>query len=153
MRVLRADSSVSNSQMKEITGESVFKLDEIEGSDLGQVIQKLEEIAVDMVKKQVGLSMERLGGELPDSQTLNAKGRKLDAELMLEMFEKIQLDFKEDGTPKELQLVGGMFTDERLSEIDDEISSNAELRERYFDIIARKRREWRDREASRKLVG
>jgi hypothetical protein len=108
---------------------------------------------LDMVRKQTGFALERLDEDIPKSQSVDAKGKKLDVELILQMLETIQLEFYPDGGPHELHVVGGLFSPERLKAVDEEFQNNPELQKRHDDLIARKREEWRAREASRKLVG
>ena len=107
----------------------------------------------DMVRKQTGFALERMSEDIPKSQNVDAKGKKLDAELILKMLETIQLEFYPDGRPHALHVVGGLFTPERLKAVDEEFQSNPELQKRRDELMARKREEWRAREADRKLVG
>lgn len=69
------------------------------------------------------------------------------------MLETIQLEFYPDGRLHELHVIGGLFTPERLKAVEQEFESNPELQKRYDELMARKREEWRAREADRKLVG
>ena len=84
---------------------------------------------------------------------ITAKGKKLDAELFLQFLEVFQLEFYADGLPKELYCVGELFSQERLEALDEEFRNNPKLQKRYDELIAKKKEEWRVREANRKLVG
>jgi hypothetical protein len=130
-----------------------IRFDEIPDLTLEKTIAKYDEMILDMVRKQTGFALERLSEDIPQSQNVDAKGKKLDAELILQMLETIQLEFYPDGRPHELHVVGGLFSPERLKAVGEEFRSNPELLKRHDDLIARKRDEWRAREASRKLVG
>jgi hypothetical protein len=139
--------------MEVISVESFVKLDEIPAQTFDSVVKKFDEITQEMVRKQTELSLRRIDEDLPPSQTVDAKGRKLDAELILEMFEAIQLEFDDDGSIQPLHLVGHLFTSESLAAAEKQTIESPELSRRYEDLIARKREEWRAREADRKLVG
>jgi hypothetical protein len=90
---------------------------------------------------------------MPPSQTVNAKGKKLDAELILQMFETIQLEFNDDGSMQPLHVIGALFTPEHLAAAEKQMVDSPELSKRYEELIARKKEEWSAREADRKLVG
>jgi hypothetical protein len=153
MKVVRADQSESNSQTEQFTSAMEIKFAEIPDLTFDKSIAKFDEMVIDMVRKQTGFALERLSEDIPATQTVDAKGKKLDAEIILEMFETIQLEFYPDGRPQELQVVGGLFTPDRMKAVDEEFQKNPELQKRYDDLISKKREEWRAREADRKLVG
>lgn len=150
---MRADQSESNTGVQQLSSMMEIKVDEIPELTLEKAIAKYDEMILDMVRKQTGFALERLSEDIPKSQSVDAKGKKLDAELILQMLETIQLDFYPDGRPHELHVVGGLFSPERLKAVDEEFQNNPELQKRHNELIARKREEWRAREASRKLVG
>jgi hypothetical protein len=153
MRVMRADESESNTEVRQLSSEMVMKFEEIPTMTFEKAVEKYDAMILDMVRKQTGFALERLNEDIPKSQSVHAKGKKLDAEIILEMLETIQLEFYPDGSPHELHVIGGLFTPERLNAVDDEFNSNPELQTRRDELIARKREEWRAREADRKLVG
>ena len=150
---MRADQSESNTGMQQLSSVMEIRFDEIPDLTFERAVAKYDEMILDMVRKQTGFALERLNEDIPKSQSIDAKGKKLDAELFLQMLETIQLEFYPDGRPHELHVVGGLFSPERLKAVDEEFQNNPELQERHNELIARKREEWRAREASRKLVG
>lgn len=150
---MRADESESNTKTQQLSSMMEIKFDEIPDLTFEKVIAKFDEMILDMARKQTGFALERLNEDIPKSQSVDAKGKKLDAEIILEMLETIQLEFYPDGRPHELHVVGGLFTPERLKAVDEEFQSNPELQKRHDELMARKREEWRAREADRKLVG
>lgn len=153
MKVQRADQSQSNTKAELLSSTMEIRFDEIPDLTFEKAVAKYDEMIVDMVRKQTGMALERLNEEIPATQSVDAKGKKLDAEIILEMFETIQMEFYPDGRPHELHVVGGLFTPERLKAVEEEFQNNPELQKRYDEVIARKREDWRAREASRKLVG
>jgi hypothetical protein len=151
--VIRPDNSESKSEMEVLSVESFIKLDEIPAQTFDSVVKKFDEITQEMVRKQTELSLRRIDEDMPQSQTVDARGKKLDAELILKMFEAIQLEFNDDGSIQPLHLVGPLFTSESLAAAEKQTIESPELSKRYEELIARKREEWRAREADRKLVG
>lgn len=153
MKVMRADQSESNTETQQLSSEMTIKFDEIPDLTLEKAVAKYDEMILDMVRKQTGFALQRLSEEIPASQSVDAKGRKLDAEIILEILETVQLEFYPDGRPHELHVVGGLFSPERLKAVDEQFQNSPELQKRHNELIERKREEWRAREASRKLVG
>lgn len=150
---MRADKSESNTKTQQLSSMMEIKFDEVPDLTFEKAIVKFDEMIFDMVRKQTGFAFERLSEDIPKSQSVDANGKKLDAEIILEMLETIQLEFYPDGRPHELHVIGGLFTPERLKAVAEEFQSNPELQERHDELMARKREEWRAREADRKLVG
>lgn len=153
MKITRADQSESTSGMEELSAHLEIKFDEIENLTLEKAIEKHDSMIVDLVRKQTHFIRERMSNEIPESQTLNAKGRKFDAQVAIEMLEKMQIDFYPDGTPHEIFVDGPLFTSERMAAVEKEIESNPELKSQFDEMMMKKREEWRAREADRKLVG
>jgi len=55
-----------------------------------------------------------VSSEIPESQTLNAKGRKFDAQVVIEILEKMQIDFYPDGNAARALCGRPLFTPERM---------------------------------------
>ena len=153
MKVMRADQSESNTETQQLSSEMQIKFDEIPDLTLEKAVAKYDEMILDMVRKQTGFALQRLSDDIPASQSVDAKGKKLDAEIILEMLETIQLEFYPDGRPHELHVVGGLFSPERLKAVDEQFQKSPELQKRRNELMERKKEEWRAREAGRKLVG
>lgn len=153
MKVVRDDQSESKSDMQQLSTQLEIKLDEIEDLTLDKAIQKHDVMILDMVSKQANFIRERMSSEIPESQSINAKGGKLNAELILEMKDKMQVAFNPDGTPQEIFFDGHLFTPDAIAAVEQEFQNSPELQKRHEDLMAKKREEWRAREADRKLVG
>jgi hypothetical protein len=153
MKVVRDDRSESGSDMQQLSAQLEIKLDEIEDLTLDKAIQKYDVMIFDMVSKQARFIRERMSSEIPESQSINAKGRKLNAELILEMKDKMQVAFNPDWTPQEIFFDGHLFTPDAIAAVEQEFQNSPGLQKRHEDLMAKKREEWRAREADRKLVG
>ena len=90
---MRADASESSTKTQQISSMMEIKFDEIPGLTFEKAIAKFDEMILDMVRKQTGFALERMSEDIPDSQSVDARGKKLDAELILEVLETIQLEF------------------------------------------------------------
>ena len=84
---------------------------------------------------------------------MNQHGKPLDHEAVFAMLESLDLDFDKAGNFDNLSIVVPPMLLPRAKYVLEQINSDKELRNRYLEIIERKRSEWRDREADRKLVG
>jgi hypothetical protein len=150
MQIVRSDKSESESALVQMSSLIEFKLDEIEDLTLEKVVAKIDATVVDIVRQQVSLVRERLSTELPESQTVDGKGRKFDGEIVLQALDRMQMEFYPDGTPHEI------FVDappEKIAAAMKEIENSPELKKRHEELVQKKREEWCAREADRKLVG
>lgn len=113
---------------------------------------KIEKIAQEIAEQQAKMFFRRVG-EICDEvgNTINANGRPLSAELMLEMFSNAQLNFGPDGKPTG-QFVIHPDMAPALKRADEELERDPELKRRFEDILRRKREEWATRESHRKLA-
>jgi hypothetical protein len=86
-------------------------------------------------------------------QVVDAQGKPLDAELIFQVIESVQIDFDDDGNQHSFSFAVGPELYARLQAELQKIADDPVLKQRYDEIMNRKRMEWRDREAARKLVG
>jgi hypothetical protein len=77
------------------------------------------------------------------------------AEMILKMMQKIQIDIDENRNPILPSFILNPVTAEKMkiNEKLAELKNNYEFMQKYNDIVITKIEEWRDREASRRLVG
>lgn len=153
MTIIRADQSESTSGMEELSTHLEINLDEVPNLTLQIVIDKLDAMIADLVRKQTDFIRERVSSEIPESQTLDAKGRRFDAQVAIEMLEKMQIEFYPDGTPHTIFVDGPLFTAERMAAVEKEFKNNPELKRKFDEMLAKKKEEWCARETNRKLVG
>lgn len=84
--------------------------------------------------------------------SFDAKGQKLSPDMVLQMWERMQLSFDSNGEWQRPTIVVHPDLGERARAILRAIDEEPELRARRDKIVNRQRDEWRVREASRKLV-
>ena len=83
----------------------------------------------------------------------NARGKPFHPSMMLDMLEKMDVDFDRLGNPLLPTMVVHPDMMRAIAPRIAEWESDPELQKRRSAVIAKKREEWLDREAHRKLVG
>jgi hypothetical protein len=153
MKVTRSDETQSESVVVQQSVEFQVRFDEFETLTFDKVVAKYNAVIVEMAGKQANFIRERISAELPESQSVDARGKKLDAQMVIDIFNTMQVDFYPDGTPHEIHVDGPIWTSERIAAIDQEFKDSPELKQKYDEMMARKKEEWLAREGDRKLVG
>jgi hypothetical protein len=102
------------------------------------------------MSKNIYAEIARVTNQVGNS--LNAQGQPLSKELFLQMFEKVDMDFDENGNwnPPAIIMAPELWEAKK-----DEMKSwenDPDFQSKHSAIIARKKEEWRDRENRRKLV-
>lgn len=153
-RILRADGTIEETALKEASVELTLKFEEIPNMSVEARMAKLDEMAESMAKQMSEHLYSSLNETLEKAgQVVDNKNKPLTHESFFAILEKLQIDFDEDGNPKGLQLVIGPELMPRIQELIEQEKSDPGITKRHEEIMARKRLEWRDREAARKLVG
>lgn len=154
LRMVRADGTIEESDLKQASAEMSVHMDDVPRMTVEQRITKINDMAEQMAR-QMG---QQLFGSLSETldkagQTVDRKGQPLDAEAILSVMEKIEIEFDETGKHKELSIVVPPALESKAKQAFEQLQTDPELSKRYEEIMTRKRMAWRDREASRKLVG
>lgn len=151
---IRPDGQIDETELKEASAETSIRFDEVPHLSMQDRLTKLDEAAREMARQisehafgQINEAVERVGN------VVDAGGKPLSPEVYLEVIEKVQLDFDANGKPSQLTVVIPPGMEERAKEVADALEHDPEYSRRYREIIDKKRVEWRDREAARKLVG
>jgi hypothetical protein len=154
VQILRADGSVDETEMKEVSATMEIPFKEIPHLTVKDQMVKLDEIA-DQMAGQMSTHLFGTLNEVLDKagQVTDQKGKPLDAEAVFSVLEKIQIEFDKTGTHHQLSMVVPPALAPKAEKVFQEIQSDPMLRKRHEEIMTRKWMEWRDREASRKLVG
>jgi hypothetical protein len=139
--------------LKEASGELSLKVGDIPALTLKERIAKLDKVA-DQMADQIGThSLKTLSESLDKAgQVVDRKGKPFDAEAIFEVLEKLQIEFDESGK-YDLTILIPPALRPRAEELIRLFETDKKLQKRHADIMERKREEWRDREAARKLVG
>jgi hypothetical protein len=116
-------------------------------------LRTIHEAADEMARKQTKMLFATLHEAVEEvGNSLDAEGQPLSAELILKMWERIQLDFDEQGNPKMPTLVFNPIQHQRVEEQFRRLATEPDLMKRRREIMNRQRLDWYDRESHRKLV-
>ena len=153
MRIIRADGSVHESELKEISAQMSVKMEEIPTLTVKERIVKLDNMAEQMASQMSSHVFGTLNEVLNKAgRGIDQKGKPLDAEAVFNALENMDIEFDEGGH-KQLSMIVPPGLAPKAIEVMAEIDSDPALRRRHEEIMIKKWMEWRGREASRKLVG
>jgi len=113
---------------------------------------KLEEMAQELISleakgffKKVREISEKAG------TSLDAGGKPVSPEMLLDMISKVQMEFGPDGKPRQTFVMHPDMLP-ALKKASDEIENDPELKRRNAEILERQREAWAARESNRKLA-
>ncbi|HEV7744177.1 MAG TPA: hypothetical protein VGO56_04195 [Pyrinomonadaceae bacterium] len=116
-------------------------------------LRMVHEAAEKMAREQTRMLFAKVHEAVEEvGNSLDAQGQPLRAELILEMWERMQFDFDELGKPKMPTLVFNPVQRSNVVEQFRRLKNEPQLRMREEEIMNRKRLDWYDRESRRKLV-
>lgn len=140
-------------ELKRASVDITVSLKDVPHLSLSDRMDKFDKAAQDTAKQinkhsfdQIMKALEQ-GGNIVDSR------KELSAEACLEAVEKMHLDFDDNGNPRRLTVVVPPNMRQQAEKALEDLHNNPEHNKRYHEIILKKRIEWRDREALRRLVG
>lgn len=116
-------------------------------------VENIHSVAEKMKKQKAKLLFDKFK-EVTDKtgNIVDAKGRPLTFKLLMQLLEKISIDFDDHGNPFLPTLVISPAMGAKLKHKLPEWEANPEYKKKLEELIARKREEWNDRESHRKLV-
>jgi hypothetical protein len=118
------------------------------------LIQSMTAAADQMALRNTKLFIEEVRRATEEvGNVVDAHGQPVSKELLLQMLEKLAIDFDQNGNPELPAIVAGTKICEALVRLGGELDNDADWERRFGEIIARKKEEWRARESDRKLVG
>lgn len=140
--------------MQQFHGEFSIPTKELPATTLDTILAKIDN-AAQQIARQVAENIYQTISEAVErvGNTIDAKGQKPSAELILETLAKIQVDFDRDGKPRMPELHIHPTLEEATKLAFEELENNPELKKQFKQTMEEKREEWRAREASRILVG
>jgi hypothetical protein len=142
------DEKEAYSPIKEIMTDIVYKYDEIINFELESFCSKLYE----MIMKRIEQMHKMMYAEISAATDLtgnkvDARGTKFNPDFLLDMLEKMEISFDENGEPNNLQL---HVSPETYNKIKDQ-KFTPEQEKRHNDIIEKKKRIWYAKKRHRKL--
>jgi hypothetical protein len=118
------------------------------------MLPKLDPIVESLAKSMshnMFATMDRVTKET--GNVFDAKGEKIRAEHLLELWGRMDVNFNQDGSPKWPTIIIHPNVEERLRGELIRLSDDPLLRASLEKLVQQKREEWRAREANRILVG
>lgn len=113
---------------------------------------KLEEIAQELISKSAKFFFQKVGESCQKVGTaMDAGGKPVSPEMLLEMISTVQTEFGPDGKPTNIFVVHPDMLP-ALKKVAEEIENDPELKQRQTEITERQREAWSARESNRKLV-
>jgi hypothetical protein len=114
---------------------------------------KIDKAASDMAAQTESAIFEKLRQDSSASgQVVDATGKPFSPEVLLEVLERMEIDFDDQGKPSGLTAVVGPEIAARIREKAAEWDADLDFKRRHRELLDRKREAWRDRENRRKLV-
>jgi hypothetical protein len=144
------------------TGESAFeqiyaqapvKRKDIIEKGLKVYFESIPLMADEVIKQKTKLLFAKIDQIVHETGNIvRLKGKPLTPERYLELLEKTQIDFDDQGKPHIPTLVVSPEIGIQLKQKFAEWDKNPVHRQKFQELIERKREEWNDRESNRKLV-
>lgn len=153
MKTTDATGETEESNYKLLSGSlGVNHQDLIERGPLA-LQEGLEKMAEELRSQQSKMIFEHLSQSTDRTgNVVDAGGQAINPDLILQMLEKMEIDFSEDGQPRLPTLVVPPEQGEKLREKMLEWEKDECYNRKFNELIERKRQEWHDRESHRKLV-
>ncbi len=149
----RSDGTEDESQYNNIQGTITIDASEVPQLTPVKIREKMDQVAEEMARQTIqGMIAEINRVTESVGNSINAGGQPLTQELFLQMLERIDLNFDENGKwlPPTMILSPEML--EKSKEKFMTWDKDPEFLARQEEIVVRKREDWRDRENRRKLV-
>ena len=149
-------SSGEKDSVKMVTAGSTIELkaEEISKLTLQKVIELIDNAALEIAKQKERLAIDTLNEVTNKTGNIvSGAGKPLSADNIIEVMEKISLDFNAKGEAEWSTIVVHPDMGDALKRAIDVLDTEPTTKQRLEAVLLKKREEWRGREASRKLVG
>ena len=153
MKMIRADGSEETIEMKHHHTEVRISEEELESLSIEDIQRKFDEAAREMADQMTKTCFDSINKAISDVGNAVRYTGMPTIEDVFRMYETIDIDFDDFGRPELPTLMCGKNMMEHLQALNSRIGSDPETNKRFANLMIRKKEEWRDREASRRLVG
>lgn len=151
--IFRKDGSYETSHYKSVKSEFTIDMDDLQSRGeraireaFSTMQNNLAESTQKLIFDTISTTVEAIGN------SIDAKGQKLTAELILDAWDKIESSFDDKDNWLQPTIIVNPVQGPRVDAELRRIETEPDLRKRKEEIIALKRKEWNVREANRKLV-
>lgn len=129
-----------------------FKVKDAEGMSVEEFFGSPFKLGVEMASQQAQTVFEKMKTPSPHGMPLAWKIGELKFEQILEVWEKMEIDFGDDGKPQWPTMVLQPDARAELLAKMSKWHEDPECRKKWAELIERKRKEFDEREARRRLV-
>jgi len=144
---------VDSSPFKEITVDQVVVRQDVITKGIYAFIESINEVAERFKKEKAMLMFSKLNEVAEkNGMTVDGKHKPFSFDLFIEMLDKMQIDFDDNGEARMPTVVVNPSLAAVIKEKLPQWDSNIEYKKRMDDLKKRKKEEWDVRESSRKLV-
>ncbi len=151
--LIREDGTFDEMQWKTLKASERIDLDEVENWTEDQIYAHYKRMAEQMAFQQAKMTYEEIDKAVKSVGNEVSMNGPPSAEGILKTFEKIQIEFQDDGKHVPLTWVCSLEARPQFERALQQLESNPALRQRFEELMQRKQIEWRERESARKLVG
>ena len=153
VKMIRADGSEETIEMKHHRVTVRLLTDELENLSAEDIHRKFDQAAEEMARKTFQTFLQSLDKAVSEvGNVVRLEGRPT-IEDLFRLYETVDIDFDEEGHPILPTIMCGKEMHEHVQNLLPQVESDLEVRRKFDNMLAKKQEEWRDREASRRLVG
>lgn len=145
----RFDGSTEKQPLSGLSSKITISKTDLDEKGFAAVLEAYDRAAKDVADKQTSFIFGRFD-EIVEStgQSFDAGGKQLTMDLLLDILDKTEIDFDEQGQPN----LPTLFSGRAFHETAQKWTITDEQEKRFEEIIERKWFAWRDRESDRRLV-
>lgn len=153
VKMVRADGSEETVDIAHHHAEVRITDEELENLTTEEIHRKFDDAAKEMARQTSQMFFETVKKGVEEVGNVFHFTGSPTIDDIYRFYEKVWIDFDENGRPELPTLVCGEKMMEQIKPLFSQIDSDPETKKRFADLMVRKKEEWRDREASRRLVG
>lgn len=149
----QVDGNVRDSEYTTIQSETSISKEEVIEKGFGAYIERAQNVAEDMKRQQTQMIFRQLKEATEATgNVVDNKGGPLTQDTYLQAIETVWIEFADDGKPQMPSLVTGPELYKKLEVLFPQWLADPAFNKRLEEILAKKKKEWDDREGNRKLV-
>lgn len=127
--------------------------DELRQMDVAALLSRTKDTARKVAEQLHSHALKRVDEATRKAGTaIDLEGQGLTPEALMQLYEAIDIDFRADGATPQLVIVGSPKNIPHLTAVLEALEDDPALKRQFNGLLERKREEWRDREADRRLV-
>lgn len=148
------DGNIEKQPYEKFKGEWQITPEEVIEQPFDYFINKFKKMGEDATSQMAQYTFKQINKVIDKTgNVVDAGGKKISPDLILESLEKVLIDFDEDtGNAKFPTVYIHPDQAEAYKKVIEDAKQDPEFKKKFDEMVERKRKEWHDREAVRKLV-